>query len=87
MLSLKLDTWVTCSALPEAPRVEIMAALPSVVVTDGVGTDIADVQMTVGGTGDVLAGFIGGLIAQHVEVFEACKQATRILGLIGENLM
>jgi hypothetical protein len=24
--SLKLDTWVTCSALPAAPRVEIIAA-------------------------------------------------------------
>lgn len=42
--------------------------------------------MTVGGTGDALTGFIGGLIAQGVEVFEACKEATRIWGLIGENL-
>jgi len=42
--------------------------------------------MTVGGTGDVLAGFIGGLIAQGAEPFDACKYATRILGLIADNL-
>lgn len=42
--------------------------------------------MTVGGTGDVLAGFIGGLIAQGAEPFDACKYATRILGLIADTL-
>ncbi len=41
--------------------------------------------MTVGGTGDVLAGFIGGLIARGLEPFEAAKQATRILGLVAES--
>ena len=43
-------------------------------------------MMTVGGTGDVLSGFIGGLIAQGMEPFDAGKYATRILGLIAENL-
>ncbi|MBU0486396.1 MAG: bifunctional ADP-dependent NAD(P)H-hydrate dehydratase/NAD(P)H-hydrate epimerase, partial [Bacteroidetes bacterium] len=42
--------------------------------------------MTVGGTGDVLAGFIGGLIARGATPFDAGKYATRILGLIAENL-
>ncbi len=42
--------------------------------------------MTVGGTGDVLSGFIGGLIAQGMEPFDAGKHATRILGLLAENL-
>lgn len=42
--------------------------------------------MTVGGTGDVLAGFIAGLIAQGASPFDACKYGTRILGLVAENL-
>lgn len=42
--------------------------------------------MTVGGTGDVLSGFIGGLIAQGMEPFDAGKYATRILGQIADNL-
>jgi len=42
--------------------------------------------MTVGGTGDVLSGFIGGLMAQGMEPFEACKFATRTLGLLGDNM-
>lgn len=43
-------------------------------------------MMTVGGTGDVLSGFIGGLLAQGIEPFDAGKYATRILGLIAESL-
>ena len=42
--------------------------------------------MTVGGTGDVLSGFIGGLIAQGMEPFDAGKHATRILGSLAENM-
>ena len=42
--------------------------------------------MTVGGTGDVLAGFIGGLMAQGMEAFDASKFAVRTLGLLGDNL-
>lgn len=42
--------------------------------------------MTVGGTGDVLSGFIGGLMAQGYEPFEACRTASNILGLAAEQL-
>ncbi len=42
--------------------------------------------MTVGGTGDVLSGFIGGLIAQGQTAFDACKYATKILGQGAEQM-
>jgi len=42
--------------------------------------------MTVGGSGDVLSGLIGGLISQGMEPFDAGEYATRILGKIGESL-
>lgn len=45
-----------------------------------------DAGMTVGGSGDVLAGFIVSLIAQGAEAFSACQAATHIFGLVGEDL-
>lgn len=48
--------------------------------------DTGNALMTVGGTGDVLGGFIGGLLAQKMKAFDACKYATRLLGLIADNM-
>jgi NAD(P)H-hydrate epimerase len=42
--------------------------------------------MTVGGTGDALAGLLATLIAQKLPVFEACEAATRIWGEIGDAM-
>ncbi len=42
--------------------------------------------MTVGGTGDVLSGLIGGLMAQGIEPIEACHIATETLGSAAEEL-
>ena len=42
--------------------------------------------MTVGGTGDTLAGLIAGLIAQKMEPFEAVKLATKLLGKIADEI-
>lgn len=42
--------------------------------------------MTVGGSGDVLSGLIGGLIAQGYEPVEACQVASDTLGRAGDYL-
>jgi NAD(P)H-hydrate epimerase len=42
--------------------------------------------MTHGGTGDVLAGIIAGLIAQGNDAFTSCKVACHVNGRIGERL-
>jgi NAD(P)H-hydrate epimerase len=40
--------------------------------------------MTVGGTGDVLAGIIGGLLAQKTDVFEAAVAGAFVNGACGD---
>ena len=42
--------------------------------------------MTVGGSGDVLSGFVASLIAQGAAPFAACQAATYIIGKAGDNL-
>jgi len=42
--------------------------------------------MTVGGSGDVLSGLIGGLIAQGMSPFDAGRRGTEILGRAGDTL-
>jgi NAD(P)H-hydrate epimerase len=43
--------------------------------------------MTVGGTGDALTGMVGGLLAQHVDPFQASTAAAFLNGLAGELLI
>lgn len=42
--------------------------------------------MTVGGSGDVLAGFTASLIAQHVQPYDACLCSAFLMGSTGDNL-
>lgn len=42
--------------------------------------------MTVGGSGDVLAGLVAGLFAQGLPAFEACATASYVLGEAGDRL-
>ena len=48
--------------------------------------DTGNSLMTVGGTGDVLSGLIGGFIAQGMSCFEASKYAVNILGQTADHL-
>jgi NAD(P)H-hydrate epimerase len=43
--------------------------------------------MTVGGTGDILAGLCAGLVAQKYPLFEAAKKAAYINGKAGDRLL
>jgi len=43
--------------------------------------------MTVGGSGDVLAGLIAGLMAQSLSPFDACASGVYVLGKAGERLL
>lgn len=42
--------------------------------------------MTVGGTGDILAGVTASFIAQHKDPYEACCAASFVVGAVGDNL-
>lgn len=42
--------------------------------------------LTVGGTGDALAGLVGGLLAQRVEQTEACRMASTVIKKAGDVL-
>ncbi|MFH1221961.1 MAG: NAD(P)H-hydrate dehydratase [Candidatus Micrarchaeota archaeon] len=59
------------------------------IVTDGKKTEIVRknrfaVYMTKGGTGDVLTGIVGSLLAQKIPSFQAALQAAEINGKSGE---
>jgi len=43
-------------------------------------------SMTVGGTGDILAGLCAGYLAQSGELFESAKQASYVNGKLGEYM-
>ncbi len=63
-------------------------------VTDTVSTprhqailnETGNAGMTVGGSGDVLAGVVASLMAQHISNFSAAQVATYVLGTCGELL-
>ena len=48
--------------------------------------DTGNPGMTVGGTGDVLAGVVGGFISQGMTPFDAASNAAFICGAAGDQL-
>jgi len=59
---------------------------PIDIISDGKSTKSNDVHneaMTVGGTGDVLAGIIGGLVSKKINVFNAARMGVFINGAAG----
>ena len=75
-----------------ASRYRVIALLKGAgsVITDGKGTPLinttGNAALATGGTGDVLAGLIGALIAQGIPPFDAVVTGTRIHGLAAEQL-
>jgi len=68
--------------------VTILLKGPVDVISDGARTKFNDVHnsaMTVGGTGDVLAGIVGGLLSKGVEPFNAAGVGAFLNGSAGNN--
>lgn len=77
---IKVEEW--------AKKLEITILLkgPVDVISDGEKTKLNDIHnkaMTVGGTGDVLAGIVGGLLSKGVEPFNAARIGVFLNGSAG----
>lgn len=70
-------------------KVTIVCKAPEDIIADKDELAInktGNAMMTVGGSGDVLSGLIGGLIAQGLTPFDAGRYGTEMLGEIAEDL-
>lgn len=72
-MNITSDTGDNVVLLKKGEEDEIISATQSETVTGG------NAGLTVGGTGDTLAGIIGGLIAQGMQPFDASVTAARIV--------
>ena len=77
-----LATDLKINILLKGPQ-DIMASQEGEIVSNSTG----NAGMTVGGSGDVLSGFIVSLIAQGAPPFAACQVAAYLLGKVGDTLM
>ncbi|KON32748.1 hypothetical protein AC477_02515 [miscellaneous Crenarchaeota group-1 archaeon SG8-32-1] len=60
---------------------------PVDIISDGIQTKFnftGNAAMTVGGTGDVLSGIVGGLLAMGIEAFDAAVAGAFINGAAGD---
>ncbi len=81
VLTRTLATDLRINILLKGPQ-DLMASEEGVVFLNKTGNS----GMTVGGSGDVLAGFIAGLIGQGAAPYAACQIATYVFGKAGEEL-
>lgn len=68
--------------------VTILLKGPTDIISNGKETKLNDIHnpaMTVGGTGDVLAGIIGSLLSKNVEAYNAARMGVFINGAAGNN--
>jgi NAD(P)H-hydrate epimerase len=68
--------------------IHLKGAIDRIAFPDGTETTVkgGNPGLTVGGTGDALAGLTAGLIAQHLAVREACPLAARVIKRVGDEL-
>ena len=71
-------------------KINILLKGPTDIISSAEGSTVlnktGNAGLTVGGTGDVLAGVITSLIAQKAEPFEACQIAAFLVGYTGDFL-
>jgi|WetSurMetagenome_2_1015567.scaffolds.fasta_scaffold165202_2 ADP-dependent NAD(P)H-hydrate dehydratase / NAD(P)H-hydrate epimerase len=72
-------------------KINILLKGPQDLIASEIGelvmNETGNAGMTVGGSGDVLSGFVASLIAQGAEPFGACKAGAYLLGKAGDNLL
>ena len=69
--------------------VTILLKGAATVISDGYRTALSpygNSGLSVGGSGDVLSGIIGGLLARHTDAYNACVLGSFLLGRAGEKL-
>ena len=70
-------------------QITILLKGPVDIISNGKQTRLNDVHnpaMTVGGTGDVLAGIVGGLLSKNIEPFNAARIGVFINGSAGNSV-
>ena len=68
--------------------ITILLKGPVDIISNGIKTKLNDIHnpaMTVGGTGDVLAGIIGALLSKSVEPFNAARAGVFVNGAAGND--
>ena len=79
---------ITTTASDTGATILLKGSTDRIAGTDGTMKEISggNAGLTVGGTGDALAGIVAGLVAQKQEPLAACEQASSIIKQAGDEL-